>query len=701
MKKLLTVTILLTLTYFSYSQRTPWTEEGVREIASKASESELVNQCSMLTQEGYLSYAEILVDRLLELKPNNPNYNYRKGFFCLDIRRDYEAAEKYLEIAVTKINTNYDMYSTKEQASPPDAYYHLAQCYHYAGKLDLATTNYQKFLENTRKKSELIAETQLKLQQISTASTLIQSPVNCDIRNLGEVVNSEFPEYSSVVSFDGTSLYFTSRRPWERGESDPFIDPRISQYKEDVYVSYLDLDSSWTKPERLDFCTPVRNEASVSISTDERRIYLYEDSTGNGDIYFSDLKENKFDEIQLLKDKRINTQYWETHATVSNDGELLIFSSDRPGGLGGLDLYLCKRLENGEWSEPVNMGPTINGPKDDDAPFISVDNKQLYFGTNDGRSMGGFDILISELQPDKTWGQARNIGYPFNSTNDDLYYTTTVDGLTGYITSYRAGGQGEKDIYEIKNNFLGVKGHTVLKGEVVTADGSLLPDDLIFMANVTCVDCEEGALKHILYTRKRDGKFMTGLQPCKTYTLTYYDAKDNKVMGEETFKTECTTEYSEIYKQLKIDVAKREVIFPKDEVEEIPDVIVKDYTNLELKHYFDYNKNKISVKKGELKDFVKALKQQIEDGREKATIVIESSASYVPTKSFDSNDELARLRAENMKYDLLDYFEKDKDTKGKVVVVVAKTIVQGPEYDKDFKNSDKYKPYQYVFLRTE
>lgn len=696
MKRLLTVTFLFVI-HISFSQKSPWTLEGVNDIANRASEPELVNTCSMLTQEGYLQYAEILVDKLMEKKPTNANYNYRKGFFCLENRRDYKDAQKYLEVAVTKISSNYDMYSPKEQGAPSDAYYHLAACYHYDNNFVAAKENYQKFLDNTRKKSELIEVAQLKLQQITVAEQLFLSPVNCTIKNLGDKINSKYPDYSSVVSFDGTSIYFTSRRPWEKGESDKYIDPKISQYKEDVYVSYLELDSTWTTPERLDFCTPIRNEASVSVSTDERRIYLYEDSTGNGDIYFSDLKLNKFEEIQLLKDKNINTESWETHITVSPDGQLMIFASDRSGGLGGLDLYYCKRNADGSWAAPVNMGPNINGPKDDDAPFISVNNKQLYFGTNDARSMGGFDILISELQPDGAWGVARNIGYPFNTTNDDLFYTTTVDGLTGYITSYRADGKGEKDIYEIRNDFLGVKGHTVLKGEVVTADGSLLPENLVFMADVTCLDCEDGAMKHVLYTRKRDGRFMTGFQPCKTYTLTYYDATDNKEMGKETFKTECTTEYREIYKVLRIDVEKREVIFP----DTIPDVVVKDYTNLELKYYFDYNKNKLTVKRGELKDFVQAIDTQLADGREKVTIVIESSASFVPTKTFDSNEELAKLRAENMKYDLLNYFDSNETTKGKVNVVISKAIVQGPEYVKDRNNTEKYKPYQYVFLKTE
>lgn len=700
MKKILFISSLLILTFPSFSQKTPWTEEGVREIASKASEAEIVNQCSMLTQEGYLHYAEILVDRLMEIKPTSPNYNYRKGFFCLEVRRDYVAATPYLEVAVTKVNPNYDMYSSKELSAPADAYYHLARCYHLSNKLDLAAANYQKFLDNTRKKSELIEQAQLKLKQVEVATKLFQSPVDCTIRNMGANINSEYPEYSSVISFDGTSIYFTSRRPWAKGESDPYVDPKINQYKEDVYVSYLELDSTWTKAIMLDFCKPIRNEASVSLSTDERRIYLYEDSTGNGDIYYSDFKNNQFNEIQMIKDKKINTDYWETHASVSPDGEVLIFSSDRPGGLGGLDLYSCKRTENG-WSDPVNMGPNINGPKDDDAPFVSVDNKQLYFATNDGRSMGGFDIMIAEIQPDGTWSESRNIGFPFNSTNDDSYYTTTVDGFTGYLTSYRGDGQGEKDIYEIKNNFLGVKGATVLHGEVVNADGSRLADEMLFMAKVACLDCETGPIKHILYTRKRDGKFMTGLQPCKTYTLTYYDATDDKVMGEETFKTECSTEYRDVYKKLIIDPIERIVIFPKDSVEQIPDVIVSDYQNLELKHYFDYNKNKLTVKKGELKDFVTQINKQLIDGRQKITITIESSASYVPTRSFDSNEELASLRAENMKYDLLEYFNKNKDTEGKVMVVVSKSIVQGPEYEKDSKDKEKYKPYQYVFLRTE
>ncbi len=699
MKNSLVITLFLIISQLSFSQTTPWTEAGVREIAKNGSEHSILTNSSMLTQEGYLYYAEILADRLLELKPNSPNYNYRKGFLMLELRRDYLAAIPHLEIATKDVNPNFDMYSVKETSSPTDAYYHLARCYHYNEQLDLARDNYQNFINTSRKKSELITESQLKLKQIEVARQLIQNPVNCTLKNLGSNVNTKYADYSSVISFDGSSLYLTSRRPWENGKADGFVDPKTDLYQEDVYVSYLEVDNTWTEPMLLDFCLPERNEATIAISTDEKRVYLYEDQTGNGDIYYSDFYNNKFNDIKLLENSKINTEYWETHAIVSPDGELLIFASDRPGGYGGRDLYFSKKTANG-WSDPVNMGPNINGSKDDDAPFISVDNKQLYFGTNDERSMGGFDIMYSEIQGGN-WSAAKNLGYPFNSTNDDLFYTTTVDGLTGYITSYRPDGYGEKDIYEVKNNFLGVKSHTVLKGEVVTTDGSLLPDNMIFMAKVNCLDCETGPINHILYTRNRDGRFVTGLQPCKTYTLAYYDAADEKLMGEETFKTDCSDEYREVIKRLVIDPVNRVVVFPKDSVEVIPDVVVTDYKNIELKHYFDYNKNKLTVKKGELKDFVKEIKQQLADGRKKVTITIESSASYVPTKTFNSNDELAKVRGDNMKYDLLDYFESDKETAGKVVVVVTKAIVQGPAYEHDGKNREKYRPYQYVFLKTE
>ncbi len=116
-------------------------------------------------------------------------------------------------------------------------------------------------------------------------------------------------------------------------------------------------------------------------------------------------------------------------------------------------------------------------------------------------------------------------------------------------------------------------------------------------------------------------------------------------------------------------------------------------------HYFAYNKNKLSTNEGDLKDFVKQVEKQLEEGRKSITINVYSSASNVPTKTYKTNEKLTQLRAENMKYDLTNYF--NEKFAGRVNVVIVSAIVDGPAYDKDAKNLDKYHPYQFVGLKTE
>jgi hypothetical protein len=533
------------------------------------------------------------------------------------------------------------------------------------------------------------------------AKQAIANPVNVYLKNIGNVVNSEFPDYAPVISLDGSSLYYTSRRPWEKGETEIFRDPAINQYPEDVYVSFLASDSTWMEPKKLEFCLPKRNEATIAVSTDERRIYLYDDSTGSGDIYYTDFYNNKFNEIKMVEDKDINTKYWETHCMVSHDRSLMFFASDRPGGFGGRDIYLSRRKADSSWSNPVNLGSKINGPYDEDAPFVSVDNRMLYFSSNGEKSIGGFDIMVCDLLDNGTWSESRNLGYPFNSTNDDIFYTTTIDGLRGYMTSFRMNGNGEKDIYEIQNDFLGLKNLAVFKGLIKTLDGSPLPEDFAVNIKLTCEDCEESEKNRVIFPRLRDGLFMTGLKPCKTYKIAYFNATDNKTMYEESFTTDCKLNYQEIYRELILDVPNRKIIIPKDTIKEIDPVLVSTYKNLEFIHYFDYNKNKLQTDKGKLKDFVKEVEAQLKEGRPSITINVYSSASHVPTKTYETNEKLTNIRAENMKYDLFTYFENNPDYKGKVNVVIVSAIVDGPEYVKDSGNQKKYKPYQFVGLKTE
>lgn len=512
------------------------------------SEAQLVVESSRMLQENYYYFSEICVDKLLEINPESSNYNYRKAFIALDTRHDYKTALPMLEKAVKNISKNYDMYSVKETGAPVDALYHMARCYHWSNNIDKAEEYYNLFIENSNKKSELVKQATLKLEQCKVARYEIANPKSAIVKNVGEVINTDLPEYSPVVSLDGQSLYFTSRRDWENGLSDRYKDPMLNQFPEDIFVSYMDFDGNWTEPFKLDFCNDSINEATIAVSTDERRIYVYEDVTGMGDVYYSDFKRNEFQTLEELPYEGVNTRFWETHCTVTPDGREMYFVSERPEGFGGRDIYRIVKLPNGTWSEPINLGPGINTPYDEDSPFFAIDNKTMYYGSNGPKSMGGFDIFVTVKDEQNNWSEPINLGYPINSTDDDLFYTTTVDGLKGYLTSWREDGFGEKDIYEIQNDYMGVKNVVVLKGRIRYIDGAQISEDAY--VSVRCLNCPDGQNQEVL-PRLRDGAFLTSLIACKDYEIIFYEHPNDEVKREK-FTTACNAGYEEIYKEAVI-----------------------------------------------------------------------------------------------------------------------------------------------------
>lgn len=534
-----TILFTLLLPLLGYSQMT---ELEVRKLVKTASEQELLVMSSQMIQDNYLYQAEIVVDKLLEFNPQSHNYHYRKGFVVIGNCGDFEKALPYFIFASGSVKQNFDMYSVKETSAPPDVFYHLATCYHLNEDIDKAKDAYIRFIEESRGKSELIEMAELGLKQCEVAKREIATPRSAIVQNVGTGVNTEGPEYSPVVSLDGASLYFTGRRGWDDGSTDDLRSPMNNQFPEDIFVSYVDFDNQWTDPQRLQFCEFDLNEATISVSADERMVYVYKDATGGGDIYTSEFDENRFKEITPIDASDVNSNNWETHITMTPDGENLYFVSDRPGGYGGRDIYRIVRLPNGEWSKAQNMGPIINTPYDEDAPFIAVNNKTLYFASNGPNSMGGFDIFLSMRDENNEWSAPVTMGYPINSTGDDIYYTTTIDGLKGYLSSFRKGGYGEKDIYEILNDYLGNKPISSIKGTFVTNDGEI-PENLeVFLK---CLNCESKEQKEINPRVKR-GTYFAALQRCKDYELQYF--LNGQLIQTESFVTLCNGDNEEITK---------------------------------------------------------------------------------------------------------------------------------------------------------
>ena len=300
-------------------------------------------------------------------------------------------------------------------------------------------------------------------QQCRNAKRLMGSPRPYTIENIGSLVNTANPEYSPVISIDGTSLFFTSKRLRKDSTNFEQISYENGQYYEDIYVCYKDRNGNWTEPHYLGFCRPRRNDASISTSADGQTVFVYQDING-GDIYYSQIVDTTFKSIQEFPAEELNTEYWESHATISVDQNYLYFVSDRPGGFGGRDIYRLKKLPNGQWSKAYNLGPTINTEYDEESVFLGVDNKTMYFSSNGPKSMGGFDIFVTQVDEEDNWSEPINMGYPLNTVDDDIFYTTTADGRTGYYSSERLDGQGDKDIYTVYGDNDYIQNVAVLTG---------------------------------------------------------------------------------------------------------------------------------------------------------------------------------------------------------------------------------------------
>jgi outer membrane protein OmpA-like peptidoglycan-associated protein/tetratricopeptide (TPR) repeat protein len=557
MKSIKNKLVILTILFIPFMGSSQYTEIEVKNIIAQASEQEMVIESSRLLQENFFHFADMVTDKLLEINPQSSNYKYRKGFIELEMRHNYEKAIELFSSSTGNIDRNYDMYSIKEGSVPADIFYHLGRAYHLNEEFDKAIENFDTFLAQTHKNSELILEAENRIKQCNAGKKLMANPKDVEVMNLGDSINTAYADFSSNISLDGRALYFTSRRPWEKGETNGFRDPMLNHFPEDIYQAELNQDNEWQNTNRMSMCKPNFNEATVSVSIDERRVYTYNDKSGLGDIYYSDYLNGLFSTIVPVKINDVNNaERWETHYTVSPDGNTVFFVSDRPEGYGKRDIYTMEKID-GEWSEPTNMGGNINSQWDEDAPFVGLDNNVLYFSSTDSSSMGEFDIFMSIKDENNVWSEPVNLGYPINSVGDDLFYTHTADGKKAYLTSFRKGGKGEKDIYRIDVTST-VQNIAFLNGEIIHAQGKDIPEDSY--VQITCIDCENSETTK-LTPRIRDGVFLSKLDKCKEYELAYFYNENTKDPYTDTFSTNCDLAYEEIYKRVLLD-EEAEVIIP-------------------------------------------------------------------------------------------------------------------------------------------
>jgi len=334
---------------------------------------------------------------------------------------------------------------------------------------------------------------------------------------LGDKINSSYSEHSPVITADESLLIFTSKKEGSTGDELT----EDGQYYEDIYISSK-TDGKWEDPISISpNINTTGHEATIGLSQDGQQLLIYRDDLGDGNIYISELKSEGWSVPKKLG-PTVNTKFAEKHATFAANGRTIYFSSDRKGGHGGFDIYAVKRLPNGKWGDAQNLGPKINTEYNEEGPYIHPDGVTLYFSSEGHETMGGYDIFQSTLNHETAkWTKPENIGFPINTTEDDVFYVPTVDGKRAYYSSFQKGGFGSYDLYMINLPDAAAKELTVYTGLLYLFDGNPPNDGYI------TVNDKSSGLEYGIYTpNMRTGKYLFILPTNREFEVTYMAGDD-------------------------------------------------------------------------------------------------------------------------------------------------------------------------------
>lgn len=430
----------------------------------------------------------------------------------------------FAELWESKGNFEYDLQDfraalhsyKKVQDLEPDnykVYFYIGICQRHLMMFDEAKASLNTYMQadlHRSKRNE--QEARNILNNIETLKTLYNNPVEFKPQNLGPNVNTADGEYWPGMSLDEKYFYFTRMLPAGNRMTEDFFRCEI-------------IDSTFGPAIRLPepVNTPGR-EGTISVTADGRYIFFssserldnrgFPMGQGGFDLYTAAYQAGKWSTPVNLG-PTVNSPYWDSQPSISPDGLTIYFASARPGGYGGSDIWMST-FSNGRFTPPVNLGPEVNTPGEEQSPFIHYDNKTLYFSSNGHPGMGGIDIFVSKRQDDGKFGTPLNIGYPINSDQDELGLIVDRKGRFGYLSSERKGGYGGLDIYrfELPEN---------LKPEPVSYVSGTVFDAATrekIESEIELTDLISGKVVAKVNSSKGTGEFFLVLQSNRNYMLT-------------------------------------------------------------------------------------------------------------------------------------------------------------------------------------
>jgi len=483
----------------------------------KADKANLDKAEDFFLQE-YYTLALPIYEDLIEKYPNETYLQYRLGMCYLKKQDAYDKAVLYLKPIA------------ESDPDAADIKYFLGIAYHLTYQFDDAIKVFNEYL-NQKIDDEQQQITKRLIENCMNAKMLVATPAEVTITNIGAPINSEASEYVPVISSDEQTMLFT------------YVGKKSKGGFEDIFISEKSANGQWKNPEPLgDNINGYNHDACIALSPDGK---------------------------PLLGE--VNTNHWEGSASLSADGKTLYFTSDKPAGFGGRDIYKATLINDSIWGNIENLGPTINTPYNDDAPFIHPDGRTLVFSSEGHNSMGGYDIFHTQLQLNGTWLPPTNIGFPINSPDRDTYYVLSADGKTGYFSSGRPGGYGLQDIYSVMPGLVGfIPTIAVVKG-TITLNNQPAEAEII----VTIQSSEETHSK--LGSNSVTGEYLTNLPKGDIYEVIYKlkDAHLLKLKGDsivmELIAIENTDDFVEINKNIAFYTVdfESDIIVEEENIEEV------------------------------------------------------------------------------------------------------------------------------------
>ncbi|MDI3478957.1 MAG: hypothetical protein PWQ14_103 [Rikenellaceae bacterium] len=466
-----------------------------------------INSKFVESQKIYFSEAiEIL--RSLNDKEEYPIVNYYLALiYIYKPDNNFALAEQYLKKVIDACPDEI-----------PEAYFHLGKLAYTTNQKCDAINYFKKFLTYQGDFDTLLTEAKMLMEWSEEICKLINNPVPFNPK-LVKGISSQLDDYLVSLSPDNEIAYYTRKTK----------DYQISGYKsepafqEKFYYSYRIADNVFDNGKEMPYpFNRNENEGGATITGNNKELIytVCKMVTSPRQYYNCDLYSSKnikgywTDIVPLERVNRPDT--WESMPSVTADGRELYFVSNRPGGVGGYDIYKSFKDENGEWSEPINVGEPINTPGDEKSPFIHTDTRTLYFSSNGRPGVGGYDIYYVKLNDNNEKPEVKNIGYPINTENDEIGFIVSIDGKYGYFSSNNIKNEsiGGMDFYYFPLY------NEAKPEEVLLVKGNIKSEDTTKPIKAT-VQIKSMESKHITFIPvDEDGDYVASLLKNEDYLLT-------------------------------------------------------------------------------------------------------------------------------------------------------------------------------------